>query len=99
MQDRARHDPTQLSGGQQQRVAIARAIVSRPAVILADEPTGNLDTATSREIMDLLTRFNRDDGITIVMVTHEADMAAYAHRLIHFLDGRIDSDARPTRVA
>lgn len=99
LQDRARHDPTELSGGQQQRVAIARAIVSRPAVIMADEPTGNLDTARSREIMDLLTRFNHDDGITIVMVTHEADMAEYAHRLIHFLDGRIESDARPQRVA
>jgi putative ABC transport system ATP-binding protein len=99
LQDRARHDPTELSGGQQQRVAIARAIVSRPAVIMADEPTGNLDTARSREIMDLLTRFNHEYGITIVMVTHEADMAEYAHRLIHFLDGRIESDARPQRVA
>ena len=99
LQDRARHDPTELSGGQQQRVAIARAIVSRPAVIMADEPTGNLDSARSREIMDLLTRFNHDDGITIVMVTHEADMAEYAHRLIHFLDGRIESDAAPQRVA
>ncbi|MFX0545959.1 ABC transporter ATP-binding protein [Roseovarius sp. S1116L3] len=86
------HDPSQLSGGQQQRVAIARAIVTRPDVLLADEPTGNLDTARSGEIMDLLTRLNRDDGITIVMVTHEPDMATYAQRLIHFVDGQIESD-------
>ena len=97
--DRAGHDPSQLSGGQQQRVAIARAIVGRPAVLMADEPTGNLDTARSREIMELLTRFNRDDGVTIVMVTHEADMAQYARRLIHFRDGRIASDAAPPRSA
>ncbi|WP_343082417.1 ABC transporter ATP-binding protein [Ostreiculturibacter nitratireducens] len=92
LRGREGHDPSELSGGQQQRVAIARAIVGRPAVIMADEPTGNLDTARSREIMDLLTRFNRDEGITIVMVTHETEMAAYAHRLIHFLDGRIEND-------
>lgn len=89
LQDRAHHDPSELSGGQQQRVAIARAIVGQPAVIMADEPTGNLDTARSREIMDLLTSFNVEDGMTIVMVTHEPDMAEYAHRLIHFVDGRI----------
>jgi putative ABC transport system ATP-binding protein len=99
LQGRERHDPSQLSGGQQQRVAIARAIVGRPAVIMADEPTGNLDTARSREIMDLLTRFNREDGMTIVMVTHEADMAEYANRLVRFLDGRIESDAAPRRAA
>jgi putative ABC transport system ATP-binding protein len=84
-----RHTPGELSGGQQQRVAIARAIVSDPEVLLADEPTGNLDSARSREIMNLLAGFNRDRGITIIMVTHESDMAAFARRRVHFLDGRI----------
>lgn len=83
------HVPTTLSGGQQQRVAIARALVAKPAVLLADEPTGNLDTARSIEIMELLTALNRTRGQTIVMVTHEPDMAAYAHRIIHFRDGRV----------
>jgi putative ABC transport system ATP-binding protein len=92
LEARAHHDPSELSGGQQQRVAIARAIVGRPAVIMADEPTGNLDSTTSREVMEVLSRLNREDGITIVMVTHETDMAAYADRLIHFVDGRIASD-------
>ncbi len=86
------HDPSELSGGQQQRVAIARAIVTQPDVLLADEPTGNLDTARSQEIMALMTDLNRKDGITILMVTHEPDMAAYADRLVHFVDGRIESD-------
>ena len=86
------HTPGELSGGQQQRVAIARAMVTAPAVLLADEPTGNLDSARSREIMELLTTFNRDQGITIVMVTHEPDMAAYAQRLVRFLDGQVDTD-------
>jgi putative ABC transport system ATP-binding protein len=86
------HTPGELSGGQQQRVAIARAIVSEPAVLLADEPTGNLDSARSREIMELLTRFNREFGITILMVTHETDMAVYARRRIQFKDGRIDHE-------
>ena len=88
------HTPAELSGGQQQRVASARAIVSRPTVLLADEPTGNLDTARSREIMDLLTGLNRERGITVLMVTHEPDMAAYARRVVRFVDGRIDSDLR-----
>ena len=85
------HTPGELSGGQQQRVAIARAIVTQPMVLLADEPTGNLDSARSREIMELLTTFNRERHITIIMVTHEAEMAAYAGRRIHFLDGVIDN--------
>lgn len=88
------HSPAELSGGQQQRVAIARAIVTEPAVLLADEPTGNLDTARSLEIMELLTRFNREQGISIIMVTHEAEMAAYALRKVHFLDGRIVNGAQ-----
>jgi len=87
------HTPGELSGGQQQRVAIARAIVTAPTVLLADEPTGNLDSSRSREIMELLTSFNRDQGITVVMVTHEPDMAVYAKRQIHFLDGQVESDA------
>jgi putative ABC transport system ATP-binding protein len=89
---RENHTPNQLSGGQQQRVAIARAIVTDPAVLLADEPTGNLDTKTSRGIMDLITSLNRDQGITVIMVTHEADIAAYARRVVGFVDGRIASD-------
>ncbi len=93
------HHPAELSGGQQQRVAIARAIVTRPAVLLADEPTGNLDTHASREIMDLITAFNREQGITVLMVTHEPDMAAYARRIVHFVDGQVDSDRRTGEVA
>jgi len=86
------HTPGELSGGQQQRVAMARAIVTQPVVLLADEPTGNLDSTRSIEIMNLLTAFNRDQGITIVMVTHEPDMAAYARRTVHFRDGLIGND-------
>jgi putative ABC transport system ATP-binding protein len=85
------HAPGELSGGQQQRVAIARAIVTQPEILLADEPTGNLDTARSLEIMELLTRFNQEQNITIVIVTHEKEMAAYAHREIHFRDGLVDN--------
>jgi len=86
------HTPAELSGGQQQRVAIARAIVTEPEILFADEPTGNLDSARSHEIMDLLTGLNRDRGVTVVMVTHEPDMAAYANRVVHFLDGLVASD-------
>ena len=93
------HKPNELSGGQQQRVAIARAIVTAPSVLLADEPTGNLDTARSREIMELMTSLNRDKGITVVMVTHEQDMAAYAGRIIHFKDGMIDADQANRKAA
>ena len=94
-----KHFPSQLSGGQQQRVAIARAIVTEPAILLADEPTGNLDTARSQEIMGLLTRLNREKGITVIMVTHEPDMAAYAGRVIRFKDGLVESDGRDRKAA
>jgi len=86
------HTPAELSGGQQQRVAIARAIVTEPAVLLADEPTGNLDSQRSREIMELLSRLNQEHGITIMMVTHEPDMALYAKRIVRFVDGLLDTD-------
>lgn len=86
------HTPAELSGGQQQRVAIARAIVTNPLVLLADEPTGNLDSRRSHEIMELLTQLNNRHGITIIMVTHEPDMAAYARRVVHFVDGLVASD-------
>ncbi|TNF64629.1 MAG: ABC transporter ATP-binding protein [Rhodobacteraceae bacterium] len=97
--DRAHHDPGALSGGQQQRVAIARALVGNPRVVLADEPTGNLDTKMSAEIMELLARLNRDEGLTIIMVTHEDDMARFARRLIWMVDGRIDRDGPTPRAA
>jgi putative ABC transport system ATP-binding protein len=93
------HTPGELSGGQQQRVAIARAIVTDPKVLLADEPTGNLDSARSRELMEVLAAFNSEHGITIVMVTHDADMAAYAKRIIRFLDGLIDSEEENGGIA
>jgi putative ABC transport system ATP-binding protein len=88
------HTPGELSGGQQQRVAIARAIVTEPLVLLADEPTGNLDSKRGLEIMALLATLNREQGITIIMVTHEPDMAAYAGRVVRFVDGRVESDTR-----
>jgi len=84
------HTPAELSGGQQQRVAIARAIVTSPDVLLADEPTGNLDSERSVEIMQLLTGLNRDSNITVLMVTHEPEMAAFAHTIVHFKDGLVD---------
>jgi putative ABC transport system ATP-binding protein len=97
--DRAGHTPGELSGGQQQRVAIARAIVGRPRVLLADEPTGNLDSVRSGEILEMLLNFNRREGITIVMVTHEPEMAAYADRQIHFVDGRLTNDFQKEMAA
>ena len=99
LQGRESHTPAELSGGQQQRVAIARAIVTRPTLLVADEPTGNLDTARSHEIMDLMTRLNEDLGLTIVMVTHEADIAAYAGRTVGFTDGNVASDTRRLEAA
>jgi putative ABC transport system ATP-binding protein len=92
LEGREYHHPNQLSGGQQQRVAIARAIVNQVSVILADEPTGNLDTRTSMEIMELFQKLNVESGITIILVTHEADIAAYSRRIIRFLDGHLVSD-------
>lgn len=92
LEDRAEHTPAELSGGQQQRVAIARAIVTEPLVLLADEPTGNLDTERSIETMQLLRYFNSERGLTIVLVTHEPEMAEFADRVIHFRDGLIDAE-------
>lgn len=99
LEGREGHDPSQLSGGQQQRVAIARALAGGPSVILADEPTGNLDSARSHEIMRLLQELNQNDGITVVMVTHEEDIAAYAKRLLVFTDGKLTRDAPVTERA
>lgn len=95
--DRAMHHPSQLSGGQQQRVAIARALVNKPAILLADEPTGNLDSRTSVEIMDILQRLNEDEGLTVVLVTHEPDIADYAQRALEFRDGKMRKDTRIQR--
>jgi putative ABC transport system ATP-binding protein len=92
LEGREDHHPNQLSGGQQQRVAIARALVNEAPIILADEPTGNLDTKTSAEIMELFVKLNRESHITVILVTHEPDIAAYSKRIIKFLDGRIVSD-------
>ena len=95
LEGREHHHPNQLSGGQQQRVAIARAIVNEAPIILADEPTGNLDTHTSTEIMELFQKLNGESGITVILVTHESDIAAYSRRTIRFLDGHLVSD-KPT---
>jgi putative ABC transport system ATP-binding protein len=102
LEGREHHHPSQLSGGEQQRVAIARALVNEPAILLADEPTGNLDTKTSEEIMGIFQRLNREMGITIIMITHEPDIASFAKRNIHFRDGRIvddDKNSAPTIAA
>jgi putative ABC transport system ATP-binding protein len=97
--ERARHAPGELSGGQQQRVAIARALVTQPEVILADEPTGNLDSRTSREILEMLAELNESRGITVAMVTHEPAMAAFARRVVRFHDGRVVEDRAQTEAA
>ncbi len=97
--DRLYHEPTQLSGGQQQRVAIARGIVNKAPILMADEPTGNLDSKTSDEIMKLFKKINEEDGTTIILVTHEPDVAAYADRVLHFRDGMIISDEKNGRRA
>lgn len=94
----ADHTPAELSGGQQQRVAIARAIVTNPVLLLADEPTGNLDTQRSHEIMELLVSLNRDQGITVLMVTHEPEMADYAKRVVTFVDGNVAADKRQAGI-
>ncbi|WP_137131203.1 ABC transporter ATP-binding protein [Rhizobium sp. FY34] len=99
LKGRENHTTQELSGGQQQRVAIARAIVTSPAVLLADEPTGNLDTKTSVEIMELITRLNTEEGITVIMVTHEEDIAAHAKRLLRFVDGKLASDSAAAEEA
>jgi putative ABC transport system ATP-binding protein len=99
LEGREHHHPNQLSGGQQQRVAIARAIVNEAPIILADEPTGNLDTSTSREIMELFQSLNQESGITIILVTHEPDIAAYSRRVIRFRDGHLVSDERRSASA
>lgn len=98
LEGREHHDPSELSGGQQQRVAIARALVGNPQVILADEPTGNLDTKRSQEIMQLMRNLNERDGMTIVMVTHEEDMATFAHRIIWMVDGKVERTGTPDEI-
>jgi putative ABC transport system ATP-binding protein len=97
--ERSHHTPLQLSGGQQQRVAIARALATRPRIIFADEPTGNLDSETSRQVMAFFSQLNREEGITLVLVTHETDIAAYAQRRIRFQDGRVVEDVSLAEAA
>jgi putative ABC transport system ATP-binding protein len=99
MTGRMAHRPNELSGGQQQRVAIARALVGSPAIVLADEPTGALDTKTGAEIMDILTSLNRKQGLTVIIVTHEPEIAAYANRVLTLRDGQLISDGRPPKTA
>ena len=96
LEDRAEHHPNQLSGGQQQRVAIARALLNDPAILLADEPTGNLDSRTSIEVMEIFQRLKEERGITIVLITHEPQVAEYGSRIIRFKDGRVVSDQANT---
>jgi ABC-type lipoprotein export system ATPase subunit len=96
LKDRMHHQPSQLSGGQQQRVAIARALVNSPSILFADEPTGNLDSRTSREILEMFQKLNTDDGITVLMVTHDPDVAAHARRVIRVLDGTIVDGSEPS---
>jgi putative ABC transport system ATP-binding protein len=97
--DRGHHRPHQLSGGQQQRVAIARALVARPALLVADEPTGNLDSATGEQILDLFVRLRTELGVTLFVATHDADVAAHADRVLHMVDGLITSDTRTAQPA
>ncbi|MGB7219908.1 MAG: ABC transporter ATP-binding protein [Vicinamibacterales bacterium] len=97
LSNRADHHPNQLSGGQQQRVAIARALIKDPSILLADEPTGNLDTKTSIEVMDIFQRLNREKGITVVLITHEHDIAEYGTRIVSFRDGQVVADKAVTR--
>jgi putative ABC transport system ATP-binding protein len=97
LRDRGGHYPVQLSGGEQQRVAVARAFACRPPILLADEPTGNLDTATGRQVIDLILSLNRDHGSTLVLVTHDAALASHAERIVSLRDGRIESDRPPGR--
>jgi putative ABC transport system ATP-binding protein len=99
MGERMHHKPNQLSGGQQQRVAIARALVNQPRIIMADEPTGALDTRTGNEIMDIFTRLNADQGITVILVTHEYEVATFARRVIHVRDGLIKQDEQVPATA
>jgi ABC-type lipoprotein export system ATPase subunit len=97
--DRLDHEPSQLSGGQQQRVAIARALVNQPPILLADEPTGNLDSKTSVEILRMFQKLNKEEGITIILVTHDADVAGHAQRVIHVRDGQVISGAYQPEAA